>query len=130
MAEKMLPATFGNPNFAAHTLIHALMFSVFLALRKPTRWCLLITPLFLVYLFLARTRGSVLALVVALILVGVAWSVGRRVHRPLRATMTTLLVTLCILIVLGAAGPRDPLPRPVISSPSSPSPVASPAGIT
>ena len=103
-----LPATFGNPNFAAHTLILAIIMAVYLATRLNMIWCLGFAALFLVHLHFTQQRAGVIALAAALLLILVAVVVYRRVRRrhqdryrrPVAATVTTLAV----VAVLGIAG--------------------------
>lgn len=95
-----LPGTFGNPNYAAHTLILATIMAVYLAVRPNRVWCLGFAALFLVHLRFTHQRGGVVALAAALALVVVAWRTFSRLRRPVAAAAASLV----IVAVLGAAG--------------------------
>jgi tetratricopeptide (TPR) repeat protein/O-antigen ligase len=96
-----LPGTFGNPNFAAHTLILAIVMAVFLATRARFIWCLGFAALFLAHLYYTHQRGGIVALCGATTLLIVALNVRRRVQRPVRAVIVTLVLT-ALLAVCGA----------------------------
>ena len=88
------PATFGNPNFASHTLTLTIILAGGLCTQRKGRWALLCIPLFLCHFAFTQTRGSLLALAGALILVLVALVVSRKVKNPSRAIATTLSTVL------------------------------------
>lgn len=93
-----MPATFGNPNVAAHTLLLALMMAAGLALRRGTRWCVIPGLLIGVHFFLTNIRSGRVALLAACLTVIVAEILRRRTQRPLRASVMT-----CIAVVLAGA---------------------------
>ena len=95
-----LPATFGNPNFAAHTLILGVIMAVYLSTRVDMIWCLGFAVLFLVHLRFTHQRAGIIALAAAAVLVLTALVVCRRIRRPVTAAVTTL----AIVAVLGTAG--------------------------
>jgi O-antigen ligase/tetratricopeptide (TPR) repeat protein len=99
-AHTTMPATFGHPNYAAHTLVLTLIFALYLSTKRSRIWCLGLAALFLVHIRITGVRGGVLALAAAAACVGVAWLVGRRVRRPVPAAALSLL----IVIALGALG--------------------------
>jgi len=101
-----LPATFGNPNFAAHTLILAIIMAVYLATEWRMAWCLGFAALFLVHLRFTGQRAGWIALLAALLLLVVHALVRRRVKRPVRSAVIALLVTgaLGVLGIAGAMG--------------------------
>ena len=95
-----VPATFGNPNLAAHVLVLCVILCVYLATARGTRWCLLLLPVFLVHLYLTGQRAGLVALVVAGLLVGIALLVRWREQRPVRALGTTLVVFALLVVAL------------------------------
>lgn len=94
------PATFGNPNFASHSLVLAVVLAGGLAAHKRTRWPLLFVILFLGHFSLTKTRGSLLALACAGILVVVARLAARKTKSPAR----TVAITTVVFLALGLAG--------------------------
>ncbi len=101
---RQAPSTFGNPNLASHALLPAIVFAAGLAMRKRTRWslgfALAFLVVFLAHLAIARTRGSLIALVGAAMAVAVAKMVTRKVRRPEWAIATTL----AFVVLIGLAG--------------------------
>lgn len=97
-----LPGTFGNPNFAAHTLVLAVIMAIYLGTRARAIWCLGFAMLFLVHLYYTGQRGGVVALCGAAALLIVAITVRRHVRRPVRAVVVTLVVTA--LVAVASAG--------------------------
>lgn len=77
-----LPSTFGHPNFAAHALMFAIPFSVYLALTGA-RLGWLMTACFLVYLAATGQRAGWIALAGASTLLGSAVFIGARFRRPI-----------------------------------------------
>jgi len=98
-----LPATFGNPNYAAHTLILAIIMAVYLAMKKNRLWYLGFAAVFLVHLYFTRQRAGILALLAAALLVAVSKLMNRIVKRPLASAAASLLV-VGILGVVGLSG--------------------------
>ncbi|MDX9975848.1 MAG: O-antigen ligase family protein, partial [FCB group bacterium] len=100
------PATFGNPNVASHVLAPALILACALATRRRGRWALVCVALFLGHFALTQTRGSLLALLSAFVLVCVALLVFRLTRRPARtialAFGTLLVAGLIVLVAVGA----------------------------
>jgi tetratricopeptide (TPR) repeat protein/O-antigen ligase len=76
-----LPATFGNPNFAAHALILVIIVIVGLW-RMGQRWTLFLLPLLALHLFKTDQRAGWIAMGGAAVLVGIAWVFLRRSRRP------------------------------------------------
>lgn len=97
-----LPATFGNPNFAAHTLILAVVMAVYLASERRMVACLGFAALFLVHLRFTGQRAGWLALAAAVLLLVVHALVRRRVQQPVRAAVAATLIA-GLLGVLGFA---------------------------
>lgn len=83
------PSTFGNPNLASHTLALAIILACGLCTRRRRQWALLCIPLFLCHFALTRTRGSLLALAGAFLLVLVAQLISRTVKKPSHAVAVT-----------------------------------------
>ncbi|HIJ66039.1 MAG TPA: hypothetical protein HPP77_08815, partial [Candidatus Hydrogenedentes bacterium] len=94
-----LPGTFGNPNYAAHTLVLCVIMAVYLGTTSKYRWCLALTPVFLTHLYCTSQRGGPLALGSAVVLWVAARLIGRVVKRPGRAVVATAIV----LVALAAA---------------------------
>ena len=107
-----LPSTFGNPNYAAHTLILCIIMALYLAttgprlgsdwraaLKKRLPWAGLVLA-FALHLYFTRQRAGLIALAGAAVLVCVAWTTRRIVRRPAKAAVLSLLVTA----IIGAAG--------------------------
>lgn len=97
-----LPSTYGNPNFAAHTLILAFVLALYLA-ATGRLWCLIAAAVFLVHLYYTGQRGGIVALAAAMALVATAWIVGRRFRRP-AAGAVAAIVLVGLMGVLGALG--------------------------
>ncbi len=119
-----LPSTYGNPNFAAHTLILAIIIDLYLlsvAWRKAWQrgaeqglagserakaalrgaWVhLMFLAAFFAHLHYTDQRAGPIGLAVALVLVLIAWAVGARQSRPLRGAV----VSLALVAALAVAG--------------------------
>lgn len=76
------PATFGNPNFASHVLVIAVVLAFGLATQRRGRWVLLVIPLFAIHFSLTKTRGSMLGLGCAAVIVLAAIVVARWKLKP------------------------------------------------
>ena len=94
------PSTFGNPNFASHALTPALILACGLCFQRKGRWALLCIAVLLAHLAITRTRGSILGLSGASLLVMAAVVVARRRPRPTRG----IAVTLGALLFVGIVG--------------------------
>ncbi len=98
-----LPGTFGNPNYAAHTMILCIVMSVSLAARRWTRWAAAFGILFLVHMYFTGQRGGLVGLTMAAALVLIARALRHHVRAPRRAIAATLIITaLLIPVGLGA----------------------------
>ncbi len=97
-----LPATFGNPNMASHTLNLAFIVALFLTSRKGTRWCALPALLIGSHIMFTGVRAAKVALVGAALCGAIIWLLGRMGagKRPVRAALATILA----LFVLAVAG--------------------------
>ncbi len=111
-----LPATFGNPNFAAHMLILTIILGILLLTlwrgsgeelapsvgrrRAGLLLALALIALFLVHMRFTGQRAGIIALAAALLLMVVAWIIGRRFRKPL----TGAVVSLALVAALGFAG--------------------------
>lgn len=97
-----LPATFGNPNFAAHALILAIIMVVYLmATGLRWWWGSIFLLIFLTHLRFTGQRAGIIALAAAAFLVAVAWLFGRRTKRPVTAAAFVLILVM-IISVAGA----------------------------
>jgi len=94
------PASFGNPNFASHVLVLTLILAVGLLTQRRGRWVVVCIPLFLGHFALTRTRGSLLALGSALVLVFLVWFFSRNSRGPSRA----IAAAMAALFLFGALG--------------------------
>lgn len=74
---ELLPAAFGNPNYAAHALSLCIVLALYLALGLGKPMWLLAVPVFLAHLALTHQRGGPAALGAALTIVGLAWFVRK-----------------------------------------------------
>jgi len=92
-----LPATFGNPNYAAHALALVVLMALYLTVSGRL-WCAVFLPVFLVHLHLTGQRGSQVALLAAAVLITVTAVVARKITSPRRA----IPVIVAITVLLGA----------------------------
>lgn len=95
-----LPATFGNPNFAAHALVLAIVMALYLATERRMVWCLGFVAVFFVHLRFTGQRAGWVALLAAALILTVHALVRRRVRRPARG----VVATLATVGILGAVG--------------------------
>ncbi|MFP4502621.1 MAG: O-antigen ligase family protein [Candidatus Hydrogenedentota bacterium] len=86
-----LPATYANPNFAGHTLVIALLITVFMALRNP--WYLAPALIMVTHLYYTEVRAAPLALVGAALLVVVTLLLRPGIRQPVRLATTVLIIT-------------------------------------
>ncbi len=96
------PSTYGNPNFASHALAPAIILAAGLGARRKSRWALLCLPFYFAHFALTQTRGSLVAVVSAALLVIVAVVISRKVKTPARAIATTF-ATCFVIGVVGIA---------------------------
>ena len=94
-----LPATYGNPNFAAHALILAFIMLACLA-RSGARWALWLAPLLFFHFFSTDQRAGWVALAGAALLVAIGMLVLRRPKRP----VTGVVVAMGLFALVGLAG--------------------------
>jgi O-antigen ligase len=102
-----LPATFGNPNFAAHTLILAIIMALYLAADLRMVWALGFALLFLVHLYFTHQRAGVLALAAAALLVAVGLLMRKLLRsraKPMLRPIGAAITTLAVVGVLGVMG--------------------------
>jgi len=97
------PATFGNPNFASHSLVPALVLATGLFFQQKRRGVIVCIILFLCQFALTKTRGALVALAAAAILVMVALVISRKIKNPAYAVPLTLSVVF-IVAVMGVIG--------------------------
>lgn len=94
------PASFGNPNFASHVLVLALVLALGLLTQRRGRWVVACIPVFLGHFALTRTRGSLVALGGALALIFLVWLFSRNLRKPSRA----IAAAAAVLFLFGAMG--------------------------
>lgn len=94
-----LPATYGNPNFAAHALILAFIMIACLA-RCGARWGLWLAPLLLFHLYRTDQRAGWIALAGAALLVAIGMLVLRRPKRPVAG----VVVAMGLFALVGLSG--------------------------
>jgi len=99
-----LPATLGNPNLAAHVLILAIIFAVWLGTSQGMRWVLLLLPILVGHFLYTRQRAGLAAIGAALMLCVVARLVSGRIRKPVRAVVATLLIAVALTAAGLAAG--------------------------
>jgi len=97
---QQLPATLGNPNYAGHVLVMAVVMALGLGVRKKTCWALLLVPLFLAHLHFIGIRAGAAALAAAALLMVSTLIVRRHFRSPVRAAT----ITLCVTLGLGVLG--------------------------
>lgn len=94
-----LPATYGNPNFAAHALILAIIMLLCL-FRSGATWAPWLFPLFFFHLYSTDQRAGWIALAGAAVLILSGWALLRSPGQPLRR----VTLTLCLFAIFGVAG--------------------------
>lgn len=100
-----VPATFGNPNVAAYTLVMALILAVGMTFRRGSRWNFAFVILLAAHLIMTNVRSGVIALSAAACLTTVGF-VLRRTTKPVIAAPLALTITvaagavLCIALVV------------------------------
>lgn len=97
-----LPATFGNPNLAAHTLVLCDIVALYLATIRGYRWCLTFLVLFNLHHYFTGQRGGAVALAIAGLLVCCGWFMQTAKLRPHRAVVVTFLLTVFVASVTAA----------------------------
>ena len=97
-----LPATFGNPNYAAHALVLAIIMSLYLA-ATGSRLNLIFLAIFAVHLNKTDQRAGLVALAAAAALVLIAKGIGRVVKKPLTGAALSLVV-FALVGMVGTAG--------------------------
>jgi len=97
-----LPATFGNPNYAAHALILAIVMVIGLY-RMGFRWTPWLLPFLFFHLYRTDQRAGWVALAGAAVLVAVGYALLRKPQRPAGAVLTTVSV-VAVLGVVALAG--------------------------
>lgn len=89
-----LPATFGNPNYAAHTLILAMIVSAFL-LATGSLWAVPLLIVFAAHLYYTDQRAGWIALAAASTLLIAAAVLRKVLRRPVAAAGAAMLLTAC-----------------------------------
>lgn len=95
-----LPATFGNANFAAHTLVLCIVMAVYLGTYRTTFWCLGLVPVYVLHLYLTHQRGGIIALAAAFAVLAIA----KLLMRPLKRPGAAIAAALAAAVLLGALG--------------------------
>lgn len=113
-----LPGTFGNPNYAAHTLVLVILMAVYLALAPRRIWCLGFAALFLVHLRFTGQRGGLVALAAVVVMLVVARVVQKRASRPVNAVVASLFITgvlglIGVAAIMGLSKARHGTPYPL-----------------
>ena len=99
---KDLPATFGNPNIAGHTLIVVFILSLYLATLPGTRWCILFTAVFVAHMAFTNQRSGIFAIGAAGTIVVLAVLFRRLTKRPV-LVVAGVIATLTVLVCAGIA---------------------------
>lgn len=94
------PATFGHPNFAAHTIILVIIMLLFL-MRTGLDWRIgsPILIIFLVHLYITGQRGGIVALAGASVLILTAMLLRRFLRRPMAGVISAFVITALIGIM-------------------------------
>lgn len=92
-----LPGTFGNPNYAAHTMILCIAMSAFLATRRKKRWTAAFGILFLVHMYFTGQRGGLVGLALGAALVLGARTLRKYVRSPRYAITAALIITALLI---------------------------------
>lgn len=98
-----LPAAFGNPNYAAHVLILAIIFALYLAAAKGHKLYLVVAGVLVAHLYFTHQRGGLVALAGALALVVSALAARRMTKKPVRAAVAALLMAAAIAVLAAGA---------------------------
>jgi len=115
---KDLASTFGNSNYAGHTLVLALVLAAYLAAAEKSRVALALLPVFAIHLALTHHRAGLLAAVsaavFALVLLVLARRKSARSDRSVRSVRSFLAIPLAaailiIVAIFAFSGPRLPL---------------------
>ncbi|NIA15453.1 MAG: tetratricopeptide repeat protein, partial [Nitrospiraceae bacterium] len=101
-----LPATFGNPNMASHTLNLAVIMAIALTFRKGTRWCIVPAGLIGAHIVFTEVRAAKVALIAAGVLVAIVFYLRRRRPAPARGALATIVILILLagIAVGGAMG--------------------------
>lgn len=91
-----LPATYGNPNVATHSVNLGLLILLGLSVRRGTRWCLVLTVPVLMHLALTEVRAARVAVPAALCVIGLGYAIHRRTGKPRKSLMLVCLTTALI----------------------------------
>lgn len=97
-----LPASFGNPNFAGHVMILAVILGAALAFTPGWRWASAFALLPAIHLYFIQQRAAFVALAAAAAIALIAHLAGRRMRLAPAGIAATL--GLCLLLGAGAAG--------------------------
>ncbi len=80
-----LPATYGNPNVATHTLNLGLLILLGLSMRSSMRWCLLLIVPVAAHLVFTEVRAARVAIPAGIAVAGLGYVVYRYTRKPLRS---------------------------------------------
>ncbi len=94
------PATFGNPNFASHVLVLAVLLGAGLGVTRRAVWPFMLAAISFVHFGLTHTRSALLGLAAAVLLLLLVGMFRRFTPRPER--IIALSLTAFALLVLGA----------------------------
>lgn len=88
-----IPATYGHPNFAAHTLILTIIMGIYLLTSGlGFLWAIIGLAIMIQHFYLTGQRAGIIALAAAFALVTVAKLFGSRVKSPLKGAVISLLL--------------------------------------
>ncbi|MFP4191317.1 MAG: O-antigen ligase family protein [Candidatus Hydrogenedentota bacterium] len=103
-AYQQLPASFGNPNYAAHALVLTLVFAAYLLTTKQRWFGAIVIVLCGGHLYLTEQRAGWVALAVALLVAALAWVAFRVARRPMVAAGVGLAAVALVAGGLAAGG--------------------------
>lgn len=91
-----LPGTFGNPNYAAHALILAIVIAIYFGARPDTRWGLGLALAFAVHQVFTDQRAGLIALAAAGVLLVSARISGYVIRGPIGRTVAGIALAVAV----------------------------------
>lgn len=98
-----LPSTFGNPNFAGHTMVLAIIMGIGLASFTGMHWFIILILPAVAHLYQTHMRGGPTGLAAALLLFICAWGCARKLGGNAVGKAAAALVITAIVGVVGVS---------------------------
>ena len=98
-----LPATYGNPNVATHTLNLGMLILLGLSTRRGTRWCLLLAILVAMHLWFTEVRAARVAIPAGLCVAGLGYILHRYAGQT-RKSLWLVCVSSALIGLSAVAG--------------------------